>query len=378
MKPKIGILLPRSDMYPALASDYMKGIKQPIKDHDIRNRYEFLVEGVGTASDEMVLKSAEKLLLQEDAAIVFAFCSHSILDKMVAMFDAYKKPLVHLDLGGNCLQRKQCSAYVAHHSLNLCHLAYASGRYAAHNYGKKALVASSFYDGGYQIHNGFEKGFKDSGGTDVGYFVSAQNYKEQSPEALLARVYEDRPDVIFGLYSYNEGAKMFEVLADRGVTDTIPFMTTPIMTDEFFVTENYNLNSVFSMASWSFDDEDTAMQSWIGEYVGAYEEKPGIFALLGHECQAILKECLADNDRIPKEIGRFLQERSLNTPRGKITFNTYGESQPEYFKLRKFEFNKVQYHNTVVDTIENKNSVLLNEHFEGQQFSGWTNPYICT
>ncbi len=365
-------------MYPALASDFMKGIRQPIKGQDLRERYEFLVEGVGTASDETVLKSAEKLLLQEDVDIVFAFCSQSLLDKMVNMFDAYKKPLVHLDLGGNYLQQKHCSDFVLHQTLNLCHSAYAAGQYAARNYGNTALIASSFYDGGYQIHNGFEKGFKDTGGMNVGYFVSPQNYKEQASDALLARINEDSPDVIFGLYSYNEGAKMFEVLAEHGITQRVPFMTTPIMTDESFVKDNYGLEGVVSMSSWSFDDEGPAMQSWMKDYADAYGEKPGIFALLGYECQTILETCLNDNDGIPKEIGRFLQDRSLMTPRGKMTFNSYGESQPESFKLRQFEYNQVQYHNIVVDIIENKNSAILNQHFEGQQFSGWTNPYICT
>ena len=169
-----------------------------------------------------------------------------------------------------------------------------------------------------------------------------------------------------------------EALASSEFNGKLPVLTTPILTDEDFVNQNFGVEGILSMASWSFDDKNPVMKTFLEDYKTAYEDKPGAFSLLGFECALLLAKCVDKKGKVPKQIGDFFKEMEIESPRGTIGYNTYNESYIKEYKLRKFEYNQTAYHNHVVDTIENKNSEILNQHFEGKQFSGWTNPYICT
>ena len=98
---KIGILLPRSEMFPTLALDFLNGCKLAFKNSLPSScTPTFIVEGIGAGADTSMLKIAEKLLLQENVDITIAFCGSTHLTGLVTIFDSYKKPLIHVDLGG--------------------------------------------------------------------------------------------------------------------------------------------------------------------------------------------------------------------------------------------------------------------------------------
>lgn len=375
---KVGILHPRSDMYPKLAMDFMNGLKLGLQRSIPDTDFEFVIEGIGNASEDPVIKAAEKMLLQEEVALTISFCGNSILDELVKLFHGYKKPLIHADLGGNLLKTIMVSDYVLHYNLNLVQSAYASGIYAAKNYGKKVAMLSSFYDGGYQMAAGFDLGFTEGGGQIVYQHVSPMDYKQQNLEEVFEQTEAAEPEIVYCLYSYNEGNVFLEKLAKSALNGKVPIMTTAIMTDESFVKENYGLKNMMSIGSWSFDDKEIAMQEFVGAYKNRYGEKPNPFGLLAYEIALVIAHSIDKEGKIPSEIGKFWKEKTLKTPRGEVSFNNHYESQATFFKLRQFEYNQIAYHNHVVEKIENNKSQTLNQHFEEQQLSGWKNPYICT
>jgi len=206
---KIGLLLPRSDMFPTLALDFLNGLKLSLKSSDSANLPQFIIEGIGNAADNSLLKVAEKMILQEDVDITISFCGIFKLKELVAIFNSYKKPLIHLDLGGNVFKKEHISEYVLHHTLNLCESTYASGIYAAKNFGKNAALAISFYDGGYHLAESFVKGFTENGGKIVYTYVSPMEYKSETFETMIKGIESSKPDVVFGLFSYKEAIKVF-------------------------------------------------------------------------------------------------------------------------------------------------------------------------
>jgi len=173
MELKIGILLPRSDMFPTLAMDFLNGLKLAFKipwgDLLIPK---LLIESVGNATDKSLLQIAEKMILQENVDLTISFCGIFNLKKLAGIFNAYKKPLIHVDLGGNVLKDEYTNPYVIHHTLNLWQSAYFSGVYAANTFGKNAALALSFYDGGYHLAESFVRGFTENGGNVVYNYVS--------------------------------------------------------------------------------------------------------------------------------------------------------------------------------------------------------------
>jgi len=379
MNQKIGLLLPRSDMFPTLGMDLMNGLKLAIANSgktDISPN--FIVEGIGNAVDASLLKTAEKFILQEDVAITIAFCGNNQLTELIGIFSNYKKPLIHLDLGGIVLKKEHTSPFVLHHTLNSWQSAYAMGMYAAKELGKKAAMIASIYDGAYHMSAALLEGFGKDGGTVTNYYVSPMDYKTESFEGMVTGIRESSPDVIFALFSYKEGQKVFDVLANSDLNGTIPILAIPYMTDESVNTEDLKIENVKSVATWSFDDEHAEMHDFVGKYLAAYEEAPNIMGLLGFEAGLTLSNCISSEAKIASKLADTLQNKTIMTPRGNLQYNDFNESQIDSFKVREFKYNNTKYHNTVVDTLDTSFSETLYASFENLPNPGWQNPYICT
>ncbi len=380
MELKIGILLPRSDMFPALSLDFLNGLKLSLLKNLKGNNFKFkyIVEGLGNAADDTILRVAEKMILQEEVVLTITFCSFFKLNELISIFNAYKKPLIHLDLGGNVLNKEHTSPFVLHHTLNLWQSAYASGVYTANNFGKKAALAISFYDGGYHLTSGFVQGFTDQGGEIVFSYVSPMDYKSETFENMIHGIKESEADVVFTLFSYKEGIKVFETLSKSELNGNISFMAFPLMTDEKINTKDYKIKDVFSIASWAFDEDSLAMKKFLSDFKTTYEKDPNIFNLLGYEIGTTVSHCLQEDGSIVSEIKTHLNTKTIDSPRGELTYNKYNESEISDFKLRKFNYNNIKYHNTVIETLDTKISDKTYQKFEDLPLSGWKNPYICT
>lgn len=378
MEIKIAVLLPRSDMFPTLAMDFLNGLKLSLKNSGTYIKPQFLIEGIGNGSDKSFLKTAEKMILQEDADLVISFCSIYLLEELSSLFTNYKKPLIHVDLGGSVFKKKHVSPYVIHHTLHISHSAYAAGKYAALHLGKKAYVAGSMYDGGYQITENLVRGFENEGGKVEKHYVSPMDYKSETFDPLVADIEVEEPEVVFGVFSFKEGVKVFQRLANSNLNGKVNFMVIPLMTDETINTEDHKIEQVYSMASWAFDDENPQMQSFLNSYNETYDDRPNIIGLLGYEIGLTLALCVSSEGNVARNLMEVLQNQTIDTPRGILTYNSFNESQVEKFKLRKFTFNQTEYHNKVTDTMDSSFSETLNEDMEDSVYSGWQNPYICT
>lgn len=379
MDLKIGILLPRSDMFPTLAMDFLNGLKLAFENSSAQGTPpQFIVEGVGNAVDPGLLKTAEKLILQEDVDLTIAFCGYNNLTELVSIFNNYKKPLIRIDLGGTVLTQEQTSPYALHHTLNLWQSAYTAGTYVPENLGKRVSVIASIYDGGYHLAAGFVKGLADAGGEVCSYYGGPMDYKSESFSAMVEEIREAKPEVIFGLFSYKEGKKIFDVLAKSDLNGKVPILVIPVMTDETINTENYKLEKVYSIASWAFDDENPEMRNFVAAYEKLHEAVPNIISLLGYEAGLTVSSCISSEGKIAAKLSESLQNKAIATPRGELNYNAMNESQLEAFKLRKFQFNETKYHNTVIDSIGAAVSEKLYQDFQELPEPAWQNPYICT
>ncbi len=377
MELKIGILLPRSDMFPTLAMDFINGLKLAfgISGGDLFIP-KLIIEGVGNATGKSLLQIAEKMILQEDVTLTISFCSIFNLKELAGIFNAYKKPLIHVDLGGNVLKEEHTNPYVIHHTLNLWQSAYYSGVYAAKTYGKNAALALSFYDGGYHLAESFVRGFTEKGGNVVYSYVSPMDYKSESFETMIDGIKNANPDFVYLLFSYNEGHKVFDVISKSPLNGKIPFLASPLMTEENRNSENYNLNNVLSISS--FDEETPSMKNFQTNYSALYKDAPNVIGLLGYEAGLTISVCIERNGEIPSKIGDFVNSQILETPRGELTFSDFKESQVLSNKVRQFLFADNQYKNMVVKTIHLSNQKELYDKFKDLPYSGWQNPYLIT
>lgn len=379
MEIKIGILLPRSDMFPTLASDFLNGVKLALKSSFMEDIIpKFIIESIGNATGETVLRAAEKMILQEDTNVILSFCSIFKLKELAGIFNAYKKPLIHLDLGGNVLKEEHSGPYIVHHTLNIWQSAYYAGVYAANSFGKNAALVASFYDGGYHIAESFVRGFTENGGNIVYTYVSPMDYKTESFEIMDQGLQNANPDFIYLLFSYKEGDKVLEVISKSPLNGRIPLLVNPFMTVENNNSKNSNIENVFSIATWAFNAEIPGMNNFQSNYLSVYNDSPNSICLLGYEVGLTISSCIERNKNIPAKIGDFVKSIVLESPRGELTFSGFNESLISKNRILKFSFNDKQYKNTVVNTIDSFNQKALYEKFSNLPLTGWQNPYIIT
>lgn len=379
MELKIGILLPRSDMFPTLALDFLNGLNLAFKTFasDILIP-KLLIESVGNATGKSLLQTAEKMILQEDVTLTISFCGIFNLKDLAGIFKVYKKPLIHVDLGGNVFNEEHTNPYVIHHTLNLWQSAYYSGVYAAQTFGKNAALALSFYDGGYHLAESFVRGFTENGGNVVYTYVSPMDYKSESFKTMIDGIQNANPDFVYLLFSYNEGFKVFDVISKSSLNGKTPILASPLMTEESSNSENYNLNNVFSISSWAFNEETTQMKNFQSNYFALYNNSPNVLSLLGYEAGLTISICIEKNSGIPPTIGDFVNSLILETPRGELTFSDFNESQVLLNTVRQFLFTDNQNKNKVVKTVHLSNQKELYDKFKDLPYSGWQNPYIIT
>ena len=204
------------------------------------------------------------------------------------------------------------------------------------------------------------------------------DYKAESFDAMLSKIEESQPDLVFSVFSFKEGIKIFNKLANSKLNGKMPLMAIPLMTDETCNTEDYKIENVHSIASWAFDDENLEMQDFIASYEDTYEEKPTIMSLLGFEVGLTVALSVSSEGKITKKLSEAIQNKNIATPRGLLKYNRFNESQLESFKLRNFQFNKTSYHNKVIDSLDASFAEDLYEVYEERPYTGWQNPYICT
>lgn len=366
-------------MFPTLALDFLNGLKLSFKMSvgDI-NFPKFIVESIGNATGKSLLQTAEKMILQENVTLIISFCGIFNLKELAGIFNAYKKPLIHVDLGGNVLKEEHTNPYVIHHTLNLWQSAYYSGIYAASTFGKNAALAISFYDGGYHLAESFVRGFTENGGYLVYTYVSPMDYKSESFGAMIDEIQKANPDFVYLLFSYNEGQKVFDVISKSPLNGKFPFLVSPLMLEENSSSENYYLKNMFSVSSWAFDEETILMKNFHTNYSALYHDSPNVIGLLGYETGLTISICIEKNSNIPAKIGDFVNSLIFETPRGELTFSNYNESQVPLNKVRQFLFNDTHYKNTVVETIHLSNQDKLYDKFKDLPYSGWQNPYLIT
>lgn len=377
MELKIGVLLPKSDMFPRLAIDFLNGFKLSLNESNSKYTPKLLIESVGNATDSSLLERVERMLLQEEADVIVCFCSYFMLDGLVAIANSYRKPIVHVTLGARVLKAKHHSSYVLHLSLNLCQTSYVSGHYAATHFGKKGALLSSFYDGGYQLTESFYQGFIDHEGEIVYNYVSPMDYKAETFDTMIEGIKANQPDVLFCIFSYKEGNKVLAKLAQTGL-DTIPAVAVPLMTDETNVNDSDLPANFYTVASWAMEEEGDAMNQFKSSYVSKYDESPNIFSLLSHEVETIFLHCVQNEGQIPNQIGTYFSNKMLTSPRGELRFSKYNESIPTSFSLRKLATTKGNYQNSVIDTIDASITETIYNKMEELPYTGWKNPYICT
>lgn len=230
---KIGVLLPGSTMYPSIGVDFLAGVKSCFLYYGLTDT-KFILHPVSFGLNEQdIYNASERMLVSEDADAVIVFGEDRLSEKLSPLFNVYGKLLLITNAGANAPLLSNNIPNTIFHSLHDCLYSYLTGKLCGlETNNKEALLATSFFDGGFHHTYAMTKGFERSGGEIRFNFVS-QFKKVDFSIAPLLEFIANNPGVnnLLCLYSGDMLRCFYAAIAEINPKNNFKLYGSPMMFD---------------------------------------------------------------------------------------------------------------------------------------------------
>jgi branched-chain amino acid transport system substrate-binding protein len=379
----IGILLARSTYYQTIGFDLYEGLRSGLK-HFGRSDIRIATENIGFGADkQQCYRSAEKLLLDENASVVIAYIGHRMAQLLRPLFLSANKILIVLDAGANLPHEWPTCPNIFYHSLHNSLGASLAAKQATNDGYTSAGMVTDYYDGGYLHTYSISKGFEETGGTIS--FNHATGYKtEDFTIAPLINHLEQFPNsALLSIFSGDFVQWYFEGIKKSFEGQNLPIYLPPFGFEEIMLSDaEYPSDNIKGVAAWSKKLESKENKIFI-ETMTTAGRTPNLFSLLSWESATIALKVLELIDEYKNntlQIVNSLQSFAFESPRGRIYFDS--KTNTSIAPL---------YNATIIATKEGKCEVQIEsitndvfEHFEklttqelNNSTSAWHNSYAC-
>ncbi|KOP38192.1 hypothetical protein DBB36_18660 [Flavobacterium sp. WLB] len=372
---KIGILIPKSQQYPGLDKDFMRGLKL----NNLKTK--FFVESIGIgADDKIIIEKIQKLNFQEDVSIIIGFFGHYNVAEVYKYASNNGILLIAADLGATLPYETVTPKGVYINSFGLTESCYHLGNYltTSKKY-KKIATSTSFYDSGYGMLSAIEYAFKE-GSNFSGHYITPFVPREDEAIYMDQNINNQEPDAVFAFYSGIYAEENAGFVSQNKITQKYPFYVTPFFINDKIL-ENYKTNphNLYVVSSWMQNDTETL--DFTSEYLNTYSESPSVFSILGYENGLILKNILLNaKDFSLNSLIEEINKLNIVGPRGAIHFDK--ETNRTIFNHYIYELNLDSLNNISfrkIETLINDGNFIkaFTSFTKPDQQGGWQNAYLC-
>lgn len=372
----IGLLLPRSVLYPSLSFDIVDGLKASLKKSGIEGSHNIITANIGIAGkNEEIYAMCENLLLQ-GADLIIAYINPLSAEFIHPLFENSGKQLLVLDSGYHfpTWAGKLSHAWFISLQGNLLSRAIVRKAITDDGYNKAAL-ALSFYDAGYRTSYTLSATAEEKGATIVYNHVTQLKRADftlqplsdylgnNNDTALLISFCGDMAEDFFREASISDTIKNTAIYgsgftADEGWLDKIPY-------------PGFDWQCA---VAWSKNISTTENKEFTQTLENIKAGKANLFSLLGWEAGLFI--AAAQNDSF--------DGITINSPRGEVYLNPENRftEAPVYYALvtqnaisGKCSLNSV---NIVID-LKFEQSLLQTsiDQLQNVSVNTWLNAYAC-
>jgi branched-chain amino acid transport system substrate-binding protein len=384
---RIGILTPRSTLYPTMGFDILNGLKAGFAQHNLANDITLFTENIGFGTDEPeIYTKAEKMILGDNADVVIACCDSRIAAMLQPLFAAAGKLLLVTNVGANLPEDWQPHPTTITHSLNLCfNTSLTGGLAAAHGTG---ALAASYYDAGYNQVFTMVTRFQQKGGRILYNHVThlkAENFTLQPLRQLMA--HEQGTQNLLCLFCADMAELFYKEMAQIQQNQHCDLYVAPMMLEETLADDlkkEVPLKNVQGYTPWLSSLTNANNQTFVTAYQAAQGKRPNIFALLGWDTALLIdqfaKHLAANNGNTVNAVKDMGQAPQLPSPRGWIKLDPvsnhiYG---PAWWVKGSNYFDLTIEENSTLDIAAEwksfKEEVMLPAN---ELHSAWRNTYLC-
>lgn len=318
----IGILLPRSTYYETISFDLYEGLRSGLK-HLGLDEVKIITENIGFGAERQSLyRSAERLLMEENVSVVFAYIAPRSAQLLRPLFMAANKLLIVLDSGAGLPQEWPVSPNILSHSLHNALGAWLSGQRAASGFTQGGMV-TGYYDGGYLHTMAITEGFTQHGGEIKFNHATGYRLEDFSVKPLKEFLDQYPNSCILSLFSGDFNQWFLRDLTQL-FGDNIPAVYgAPFGLEETMLARSPYVGTVSGTVSWSHSLQNPSNKVF-KKTVSEQGRKPNLFSLLGWEA-AFLTKLYAELSEehkfdLPAIVAK-LKTSAFESPRGTIRFH---------------------------------------------------------
>lgn len=352
----VGVVLPASGGRPAALRAFRDGLRLAA---DTVEAAHLNFHTVSTAAGRVALWRGIKQMLERDVRVVVAMTTPDVAAWVQPLMADRDVPLLVSSAGANAVAEEL--PYGFFHTLHYWQSNWAAGQWAAANLGRRALVAGSFRESGYDALYAFERGFTAAGGQLLDTFVSHVPPHPVTFDRLWARAAALRPDFLFASYAGSDAADFVAAFDRSDLVETLPLMTGAFFAEEA-VPESAPawLRRAPRIVPWAPTLARPANRAFTAGYVRRTGRAADNFALLGYETGQLLALAAGSGGRL---VDALSSARWLS-PRGALRMDASAST-------------------THADLYVHDGNDLLPAALSSQQATwetvvktGWTEPYI--
>lgn len=379
---KTGFLLPRSSVYPTIGYDFLDGFKSFLSHHGLQT--EIATDNIGFGLDEKeVYSKTEAMLLMNNADVVVLFADNRYAAMLGPLFTAMGKILLIVNMGADYPEILSSPSSVIQHGFNTAFNCRLTGKLAAAGEPQSAVMATSYYDGGYLNVYAMVSRYQQAGRAIVYNYISHFK-KDQFNTATLQDFLEGHPGEknLLCIYSGDVSPLIYPAFAALQEQKNLNLYVSPMMLDEHLkqtLGKGFTIQKARGYTSWLSFLDNKSNTAFKESYSKDKGKTPGIFSLLGWETGILVQEIKTalDTGINGLELIDKLTSETLESPRGwlktdKQTQQTYG---PSYLVAVSGNF-ELTLEEKLDDTGDERQN-FINEKPEGSS-SGWRNTYLCS
>lgn len=317
MKHHIGLLLPRSVIYPAIAFDIVDGFRSS-SDNSSFNNIELQTINISVANNYDAIYAKCEELLFAGVDVVIAYLNPLVAIQLQPLFASAKKILIILDAGYNCISISQLpNIFSISLQSTLCHRLLA--RLMHQNGHSTAAYVSSFFDSGYSGAYAFNCAAKELGGQITMHHITELNRRDFSLHPLLQHLAVNRNDVVMASFCGDMLQDFLIHTAQSKLAQITDIYLSPFGAEELWLDRSpYCGKDIDAYVPWAAVLQNEENKKFTAALT-AKDRVPNIFSLLGWEA-AIVAATVCRHTNITDAIEN-LENLAYESPRGHVTMD---------------------------------------------------------
>jgi branched-chain amino acid transport system substrate-binding protein len=214
----------------------------------------------------------------------------SAAGRLRPLLDERGVPFVAAGAGANVPRDAERGPGLYRCSLAAWEGSWALGAWAAAHLGRRAFVAASLRESGYDALYAFRHAFELAGGAIVGTAVTGLAPGDHDLTTLMAQIRQARPEVVHALYGGGDAVAFVRAYARSGLASRVPLTGGPLLADESrLAAMGTAAPGIRTALSWAAGLPGETPAAFRDAYRAATGREAGAWAALGHDAGRLVR-----------------------------------------------------------------------------------------